>query len=103
LDNFTAGWRDDNNRKWFEKRVRNAPFLIVDDIGKENLARNAVATEAIDTVFRTRTQNAHPTIVTTNLSLEKFETLYSSGVMSLLSETSITHKFAGADWRKNQA
>jgi DNA replication protein DnaC len=103
LDNFAAGWRDDNNRLWFEKRVRNAPLLIVDDIGKEYFGRTDMAASAIDTVFRTRTQNLLPTIVTTNLSLEAFKKSYSSGVMSLLSETALTHEFTGADWRKNQA
>jgi DNA replication protein DnaC len=62
-----------------------------------------MAASAIDTVFRTRTQNLLPTIVTTNLSLEAFKKSYSSGVMSLLSETALTHEFTGADWRKNQA
>ncbi len=102
LDNFASGWRDDKNRLWFDKRVRNAQFLVVDDIGKEHIGRNEMATAAIDTIFRTRTQQLLPTIITTNLSLSDFEKSYSSGVMSLLSETSLTHEFTGADWRGNQ-
>ena len=102
LDNFAAGWRDDVNRRWFEKRVRNVPFLVVDDMGKEHQGRTDMAAAAVDTVFRSRTQNLLPTIITTNLSLHDFERSYSSGVMSLLSETSLTHEFTGEDWRKNQ-
>jgi DNA replication protein DnaC len=102
LDNFASGWRDDENRKWFEKRVRNAPLLVIDDIGKENKNLNNMATNAVDGVLRSRVQNSLPTIITTNLSLNEFERSYSSGVMSLVSETSLTHEFQGDDWRPNQ-
>lgn len=102
LDNFASGWTNDKNRLWFDKRVKNAALLVVDDIGKEHIGRNAMATSMVDTIFRTRTQNLLPTIVTTNLSLNDFKTSYSSGVMDLLTETSITHEFAGISWRKNQ-
>jgi hypothetical protein len=102
LDNFASGWRDDNNRKWFDKRVRNAPLLVIDDIGKENKNLNNMASNAVDGVLRSRVQNSLPTIITTNLSLSEFERSYSSGVMSLVSETSLTHEFTGDDWRPNQ-
>jgi hypothetical protein len=102
LDNFASGWKDDKNRIWFEKRVRNAALLVVDDIGRENKNLNNMASNALDGVFRSRVQNSLPTIITTNLSLSDFEKSYSSGVMSLVSETSLIHEFRGDDWRPNQ-
>lgn len=102
LDNFASGWRDEPNRVWFNKKVRNSPLLVVDDIGRENKNMNNMASSALDGVFRNRVQNALPTIVTTNLSLPAFEKAYSSGVMSLLTETSFTYEFTGVDWRPKQ-
>lgn len=102
LDNFAAGWRDDKNRAWFERRVRNAALLVVDDIGREMAGRNSMASASLDNVFRSRVQDSLPTIVTTNLSMHDFEQSYSTGVMSLVSETSLSYEFAGRDFRPTQ-
>jgi DNA replication protein DnaC len=102
LNNFSSGWRDDENRRWFEKRIRYVPLLVIDDIGKENKNLNNMAANAVDGVLRSRVQNQLPTIITTNLSLKDFNNSYSSGVMSLVTETTIPYEFKGDDWRKNQ-
>jgi DNA replication protein DnaC len=102
LDNFASGWRDDKNRQWFEKRIRNAPLLVVDDIGRENKNLNNMASNALDTVFRSRVQNSLPTIITTNLNPSDFEKSYSSGVMGLVTETSLTYEFLGESFREKQ-
>lgn len=99
LDSFAAGWRDDKQRQWFEKRVRNVPLLVVDDIGKENRNLNNMASTALDGVFRTRTQNGLPTVVTTNMTPEHFGKTYGSSAMELLNETSFFYSFTGSSFR----
>lgn len=102
LDNFASGWRDDKDRLWFDRRIRNAEVLVVDDVGKENRNLNNMAANALDGVFRSRTQNSLPTILTTNFSLKQFRETYARGTMSLLTETSLTYEFTGVDWRDQQ-
>lgn len=102
LDTYASGWRSDEHRQWFDRKVRNAPLLVVDDIGREHKGRIETSSSSLDTVFRSRVQNALPTIITTNLSLDEFERAYSSGVMSLVTESSITQLFQGEDWRPKQ-
>jgi hypothetical protein len=101
LDNFAAGWRDDKERQWFDKKFRNAPLLVVDDIGKENQNLNNMATNALDGIFRSRTQNGLPTIVTTNLTPKEIETKYSLSAIELLEETSFFYSFKGSSFRTN--
>jgi DNA replication protein DnaC len=100
LDNFAAGWKDDKEKHWFDKRIRNAPLLVVDDIGKENPNMNRMASSSLDGVFRSRTQNGLPTIVTTNLTPKEFEHTYSTSAMELLTETSLFYSFKGQSYRK---
>lgn len=101
LDRYTSTWRNPEERIWFDRTVRNAPVLVVDDVGRESSGRKStVSVAAIDSMFRTRAQNALTTIVTTNESREQFMLGYSKAVASLVSETCLAHEFVGADWRE---
>ena len=99
LDLFTAGWKEDSAKVWFDQRIRNAGLLVLDDIGREYDGRNAVAESALDHVLRTRVAADRPTILTTNRTLEELATLYSGNAVSLLSECTISYEFKGEDYR----
>lgn len=101
LDNFAAGWHSEENKKWFDKKVRNSPVLVVDDIGREYRNKSGMASSAMDQVFRNRVQNGLTTIITTNLELKQFEEEYSTGTMGLVIETCKTQKFNGNSYREN--
>lgn len=99
IDYFTAGWRDEDERRWFNRRVRNADVLVIDDLGREHKGRSEVVESMLDQVIRHRTAMAQPTIITTNNTPDMVKRGYGSNVMSLLSERSLWVPLAGADFR----
>lgn len=99
LDAFSAGWRNEEERHWFQRRVRNAGVLVVDDIGREHKGRSEVAEAMFDTVIRARVSAAAPTIITTNYTLEQMYEGYGGNVLSLLSEVNTYIDFPGVDFR----
>lgn len=99
LDAHTAGWRDEEQKVWFDRRVRNAGVLVIDDVGRENKNRIDVVESMFDSVLRARHDNCKPTIITTNKTADEFQSLYRSNIMSLLSETSEVVTVKGADYR----
>lgn len=99
LDLFTEGWQRSEHKTWFDKRIRNAGLLVIDDIGREHAGRSAVAETALDHVLRTRVAADRPTLITTNRHPDELGTLYSGNALSLLSESAIVHEFRGADYR----
>lgn len=103
LDSNAAGWRDEDERQWFIRRVRNAGILVIDDVGREmaeTSGRGLAMIEAtFDKVIRARHDDALPTIITTNKTEEEWETKYQSNILSLLSGTCRTVEVRGADYR----
>lgn len=103
LDAASAGWRDEEERAWFIRRVRNAGVLVIDDVGRENAetsARGLGMVEAtFDKVIRARHDDALPTIITTNKTEEEWEKKYQSNILSLLSGTCRTVQVTGGDYR----
>jgi DNA replication protein DnaC len=103
LDAHSAGWRNEDERKWFIRRVRNAGVLVIDDIGREYAGRGVELVEAtLDKVIRARHDECKPTIITTNRDDEWFQTRYQSNVMSLLSGTCEVINVTGEDYRERQ-
>jgi DNA replication protein DnaC len=100
LDNFTAGWNNDETRVWFEARAKNAPLLVVDDIGKEYEGRVGISKVMIDNIFRSRVNDALPTIITTNLTAEQMGLRYSAALETIASK-SRTFEFNGTTWRNS--
>lgn len=98
LDNFTSGWSNDKHKLWFESRIRNAPLLVVDDIGKEYEGRVGVSKVMIDNVFRSRVNNALPTIITTNLSPHDMAARYSAALETIAGRSQ-TYQFIGPSYR----
>lgn len=99
IDTFTAGWRDEAERAWFNKRIRNATMLVIDDLGREHKGRSEVVESMLDQVIRHRVANALPTLLTTNYSPQEIQGGYGPNVMSLLYERSAWVEVAGRDYR----
>lgn len=100
IDHFTAGWRDEAERAWFNRRVRNAGVLVVDDLGREHKGRGEVVEAMLDQVIRHRVSMARPTIITTNYTEEDILKGYRQNVLSLLYECSQWVEVPGTDYRQ---
>lgn len=101
LDAFAAGWRDDAAKVWFDSRIKSAPLLVVDDIGKEHPNRVSMSSVAIDNVFRSRVQAGRPTIITTNLTPAEMSANYSSALETMAGK-SLSFEFGGDSWRDSE-
>lgn len=104
LDLYTAGWgkHTDGEKLWYDRKVKNAGVLVVDDMGREHDGRLPVAEAAFDDVLRARVAGDRPTIITSNKSLKELGELYSLNALSLLDECSIVVDFRGEDYRPTQ-
>jgi len=103
LDAYTAGWRNEEQRNWFKRRITNTGFLVVDDIGRENRGRHDTSEEMVDGVIRSRVAECRPTIVTTNFTIKQIEEGYSSNIVSLLTESCVPIEVVGMDYRPRAA
>ncbi len=105
IDIFTAGWRDEEERAWFIRRVRNVPLLVVDDIGKELESRgvSGMVTSMVDMVMRHRVASGLPTIITTNLTPAKIKNSYGDYVVDLLAEQCSMVEVPGEGYRTQKA
>ena len=98
LDLYTASWRQDDERRFFDERVRGAQVLVVDDVGREPPGRFSVAAPLFEAVLRMRLADCKPTVVTTNLDDDDLNA-YGQNTLSLLSERKISVPVIGADKR----
>lgn len=84
------GVYDKEARDRFRKEVLEVDFLVIDDIGKTFVSQKSTFTSVhIDFLFRTRSNQCLPTIVTGNLPREQIATgedSFSKGLMELLQE-----------------
>lgn len=105
IDIFTAGWRDEDERAWFIRRIRNVPILVIDDIGKEIDSRgvSGMVTSMVDTVMRHRVASGLPTIITTNLTPTKIKNGYGDYVVDLLAEQCSMIEVPGEGYRARKA
>lgn len=111
LDLQSDGWRDKEHKDWFNRRIRSAGLLVIDDIGKENHSRKVTdkglkesvttgyAQSTLDSVLRSRVADALPTIVTTNIDFDDVTDAYSASIFDLLVERSVVHRFTGGSFR----
>ncbi len=110
IEQFTAGWRDEDQRAWFRRRVENAGVLVLDDVGKEYMQKRVdggslkdfattVVGSTFDAVLRHRVAASKPTIITTNFDLVELRQSYGSNIFSLLEERSAAHRFTGESYR----
>ena len=64
--------------------IKNAPVLVIDDLGKET--DTAWVTETIYTIINYRYENMLPTVVTTNLSMKELQKRLGEATISRLKE-----------------
>lgn len=99
VEMFAAGWRDKDELRHFQKKIRMSDVLLLDDLGREFRNSSKLAETTFDDVLRSRTQAGRPTIITTNCSRLELQEGYGAGALSLLSENSLSHAFSGEDFR----
>jgi DNA replication protein DnaC len=102
VDMYSAGWRSNEERAYFEQRIMNCRKLHIDDLGKEKSNEDSalgMVGRLVDRVIRHRTAESMPTSITTNLTPDQIASGYSSYVMSLLTESCTFVEVAGVDWR----
>lgn len=96
---FTAGWKDEESRKHFERRVAKSQVLLLDDLGKEMTTSTNLSGSTLDDVIRSRVQEGRVTLLTANLSFDEIGEKYGEAVLSLLTEFCIVHEVEGEDFR----
>lgn len=100
--NKSAGWKNEEQAELFQQRVRDSHFLLIDDIGKEQMNGERQAgflTSLLDEIVRYRNAMQLPTIITANYSDEVFKQRYGGSVASLLSESVVPVRCDGQDYR----
>lgn len=102
LDMFTATWRDNDEKRWFHRRIKNAGVLGLDDPGKESAERrgSGVPIAALDEVIRHRVAASRVNFVATNDNREKMKFRYGDFIDSLLTERSASITVTGSDFRE---
>jgi len=97
---YTGGWKDDNKREFFENRVQNSDFLVVDDIGKE--IQSELGWKLLDNLVRERSQRSLSTSLSSNLSIDEIRSKYGEPFWSLLTESCLLYQFEGPDYRSEK-
>lgn len=99
VDMYTSTWRNNDEKKWFHRRIKNATFLVIDDLGNESELHKGIVNPFVDEVLRYRTAQASPTILTSNLDLTKIHKRYGPNIYSLLKESMTIRELKGDDFR----
>lgn len=101
LDDMAAGWRDREDKVWFNARIRNATVLVIDDLGRErNKGEDSIGFNALEELMRHRASRSLSSIITTNEGPDQIEAKYGPHTVSLLSEQQMPVHFSrGLDRR----
>ncbi len=100
IEMFTAGWYNQEDKKYFQKKFVKSEVLLLDDLGRELRTKSKLSETTFDSILRTRVQEGRPTFITTNMTYDELREGYGSAVLSLLTEKSIVHEFNGEDFRQ---
>lgn len=123
VEAYAGGWRDPGQEQWFNRTVRNARVLFIDDVGREFRAdrfadatltepekhRKAMADNRpgsmketlLESVVRYRVGSNLPTIITTNFTPEQIAQGYGGHTTSLLTEKVVEVEVRGTDQRRS--
>jgi DNA replication protein DnaC len=97
---FTAGWYDEDAKKYFAKKIMQSEVLLLDDLGRELKTKNKLSESTFDDVLRNRVEAGRPTFITTNLDPHtELVSGYGGAILSLLKEKSVHFPFQGEDYR----
>jgi DNA replication protein DnaC len=85
-------------------RVETVALLCLEDLGKEYSGKGSSWSEmCFENLIRLRDRELRPTIITTNLTPEEFESRYKNSAVSLVLGSMIPVHFEGPDLRIEQA
>jgi DNA replication protein DnaC len=121
IGRFSEGWESPDARQWFQRRIRNVGFLVIDDLGKEHQqgmlvnAQDAkasgfdgpgrikfvtpLAESLVNDILGDRVAGARPTIITSNLTPDEIGQHYGPRIAELIEESSIRHRFNAESFR----
>jgi DNA replication protein DnaC len=99
IDEFTAGWKDDSRKRWFDRKIRLIPVLCLDDLGKER-GRGQLPQSTFDNLLRARVQAGRPTIITTNIHPDDLGLGYGASVLNSLLEQGTALQMVGDNWHR---
>lgn len=100
IEMFTSGWRSEEERRRFERRVVQSDVLVLDDVGKEFRTKTNLAESTFDHILRQRVIALRPTLLTSNMTRDELAEGYGRAVLSLLVERSGLEIVDGPDWRE---
>lgn len=95
IDEFTKGWVSDDDRRWFERKIKYSEVLLMDDIGKEGGGK--LPERTFNNLLRERVQGGRPTLITTNISPQEVGYVYGSNSLRMLYESAMEISFSGVD------
>jgi len=84
-------------------RVQTAKFLVIDDLGREYRTASGFSETNFDTLLRNRVRKKYMTVITTNLSPNKFRDVYGVGASQLISESTLEVALTGKNMRELEA
>jgi DNA replication protein DnaC len=96
IDEFTKGWASNEDKRWYERKVKRCEVLLLDDLAKER-NRGDLPKTTIDNLLRSRVQAGLPTLVTTNYEPKYLGIDYGSAALRLLHEQSLPVEMRGTD------
>lgn len=90
---------DKTEQRIFANRFKNSDVLLLDEFGRSTRVNSQLPETTFNHILRTRVQDARPTFLTTNMSVDELHQGYGSSSLSMLTELSMFHEFTGEDFR----
>ena len=97
--NLGASYQTNDTGKYTEE-IMDAPFLVLDDLGKEKGSETAKA--FMFSLINHRYEGGLPTLITTNLTGDELKELYGAAICSRLYEMCELVVMTGSDRRRNK-
>jgi DNA replication protein DnaC len=90
--------------RWWEiedtlNSARQAPVLLLDDVGKEHRTKSGYAENELDALLRLRHREARPTLITSNVPPKDWGSVYHESMGSFIQESFTMIKMVGEDRR----
>lgn len=96
---LAEGWYDEEAKQEFIDKVANTDFLGIDDVGKE-YKKGDLIPASFDNLFRGRSNNLRPTLITSNGELSRIGESYGPRLLSLFYEHLTPVACIGQDYRR---
>lgn len=100
---LASGWHDDKSRREYEKIVLGSDLLLIDDLGGvevETRNNTQLLHTTFVSLFKKRSNDLLPTIITSNLSPTELEEKYGKRLYSVFLEHTKVYCLESKDYRK---